>query len=100
MFIAKISQLLFAIWPINAIAFALGEVAGIANFTVVKVDCGFLSGYGVLEFDRRIWALIRYHALFAIDNCCRQAIVSVRPRVACCVECQIDGLRIFNLFQV
>ena len=58
MFIAKISQLLFAIWPINAIALALGEVAGIANFIVIKVDCGFLSVYGVLEFDRRVWTLI------------------------------------------
>ena len=83
MSIAKISQLLFAIWPIDAIALALGEVARIANTILIEVDCGFLSGYRVLEFERRNWILIGVHALFAIGNRCRQAIVSVWLQVVC-----------------
>ncbi len=84
--VAKLPQLLFAIKPINAVSFALGKFAGITNSVVAKIDCGLLSGYGVLEFDRRIWALIGYYALFAICNRLRQAIECFWPRVVCSVK--------------
>src|SRR3972149_5997758 len=97
MLIAKFKQLLFSAIPINAMVFSLGEITSITNTMFIEMDRGFLALLGVLILNCGIWALVGYHAFFAISDRCGQSIECIWIWVVFCKGCQIDCLRIFYL---
>jgi len=72
--VAQFEQALFPFRPVNSMVLALREIASIANSILVEMDGSLLAVPGVPIFHSRIRALIRNHALLAVNDMPRQPI--------------------------